>query len=55
MTRSLSAQPAAWQTLCGFLDERQRIELVLTVAWYDCVVRMLLPLQIDREEWLERL
>jgi len=46
---------AAWQALCGFLDLRQRIELVLTVAWYNCVVRILLPLKIDREEWFERL
>lgn len=44
-----------WQTLCGFLDQRQRIELVLTVAWYNCVVRVLMPLKIEREEWFERL
>jgi AhpD family alkylhydroperoxidase len=44
-----------WQALCGFLDLRQRIELVLTVAWYNCVVRILLPLKIDREEWFEML
>ena len=46
---------ATWQALCGFLDLRQRLELVLTVAWYNCIVRILLPLRIDREEWLKRL
>jgi alkylhydroperoxidase family enzyme len=44
-----------WETLCGFLDQQARIELVLTVAWYNAVVRILLPLKIDREEWFERL
>ena len=44
-----------WQALCDFLDLQQQMELVLTVAWYNCVVRILLPLKIEREEWLEKL
>jgi alkylhydroperoxidase family enzyme len=46
---------STWESICGFLDLKQRMELVLTVAWYNCVVRILLPLQIDKEEWLQRL
>src|SRR4051812_10157830 len=26
---------STWNALCGFLDERERLELVLTVAWYN--------------------
>ncbi len=44
-----------WQSLCGFLDLKERMELVVTVAWYNCVVRILLPLQIEKEDWLKRL
>jgi alkylhydroperoxidase family enzyme len=44
---------ATWEAL-AFLGERQRLELVLTVAWYNCVVRIILPLQIDMEPWFVR-
>lgn len=50
-----NASDASWLALSGFLDERQCMELVLTVAWYNCVSRMILPLQIEREPWFERL
>jgi len=30
------------------------MELVLTVAWYNCVVRILLPLDIEMEDWFRR-
>ena len=55
MTVSGPVTDATWAALCTFLDERQRMELVLTVAWYNCVARILLPLQIGREDWFERL
>lgn len=45
---------ATWLALSGFLDERRRMELVLTVAWYNCVARMILPLGIEREDWFAR-
>jgi alkylhydroperoxidase family enzyme len=44
-----------WDALCTFLDLQQRMELVLTVAWYNCVVRILLPLRIEKEDWFVRL
>jgi alkylhydroperoxidase family enzyme len=55
VTRSGRVDDALWGDLCGVLDDKQRLELVLTVAWYNCVVRILLPLQIGLEEWHERL
>ena len=43
-----------WNTLRGFFDVRQAMEVVLTVAWYNCVVRILLPLQIEHEPGFKR-
>jgi hypothetical protein len=30
---------------------RETIPDILTIAWYTCVVRMILPLQTDIEPW----
>jgi alkylhydroperoxidase family enzyme len=38
----------------GFLGSQQRLELLVTIAWYNCVVRILLPLQIEKEPWFAR-
>ncbi len=46
---------STWEALCIFLDLQQRMELVVTVAWYNCVVRILLPLRIEKEEWFIRM
>ncbi|MDX6460512.1 MAG: hypothetical protein QOE55_4209 [Acidobacteriaceae bacterium] len=39
----------------AFLGPQQRLELLVTIAWYNCVVRILLPLQIEKELWFVRL
>lgn len=39
----------AWNELCGLFDRRQALEIVLTVAWYNTVVRILLPLDVEME------
>jgi alkylhydroperoxidase family enzyme len=44
---------AIWEKL-GFLGDRQRLELLLTVAWYNCVARIVLPLHIELEPWFVR-
>jgi alkylhydroperoxidase family enzyme len=38
----------------AFLGQRQQLELLLTIAWYNCVVRIILPLRIDKESWFVR-
>ena len=38
-----------------FWISQERMELVLTVAWYNCIVRILLPLRIEKEDWFVRL
>jgi alkylhydroperoxidase family enzyme len=46
---------ATWQDLRRHFDDRQAIEIVVTVAWYACVVRILVPLKIENEPWFKRL
>jgi alkylhydroperoxidase family enzyme len=45
---------ATWSKLRGFFDTQQVMEIVLTVAWYNCVVRILLPLEIEHEPGFKR-
>ena len=40
---------ASWDALRRHFDTQQAMEVVLTVAWYNCVVRILLPLEIEHE------
>jgi alkylhydroperoxidase family enzyme len=46
---------ATWNALRAYFDERQATEIVVTVAWYACVVRILVPLKIENEPWFKRL
>jgi 4-carboxymuconolactone decarboxylase len=46
---------ATWHALRAHFDERQATEIVVTVAWYACVVRILVPLKIENEAWFKRL
>jgi alkylhydroperoxidase family enzyme len=46
---------ATWNALRAHFDERQATEIVVTVAWYACVVRILVPLKIENEAWFKRL
>jgi 4-carboxymuconolactone decarboxylase len=46
---------ATWQDLHRHFDDRQALEIVVTVAWYACVVRILVPLKIENEPWFKRL
>jgi alkylhydroperoxidase family enzyme len=45
---------STWEAT-SFVGQRERLELLLTIAWYNCVVRMILPLQIEMEPWFVRL
>lgn len=49
-TRNVAVSDATWQALAS-LDAGARLELVLTVAWYNCVSRIAEPLQLDMEDW----
>jgi alkylhydroperoxidase family enzyme len=45
---------STWSKLRSYFDTQQAMEVVLTVAWYNCVVRILLPLQIEHEPGFQR-
>jgi alkylhydroperoxidase family enzyme len=46
---------STWNALRDFFDNKQAMEIVLTVAWYNCVVRILLPLEIEHEPGFKRI
>lgn len=54
-TETGEVSDATWDTLRGYFDTRQAMEVVLTVAWYNAVVRILLPLRIETEAWFKPL
>jgi AhpD family alkylhydroperoxidase len=55
VTQSGAVKDATWDALRGFYETRQAMEIQLTVAWYNMVVRILLPLDIQNEPDFKRL
>ena len=52
VTLTGKADDVLWARVAKVLPLQEQVELVVTVAWYNAVVRMILPLEIDIEEWL---
>jgi uncharacterized peroxidase-related enzyme len=48
-TQQVSVSAATFEALRGFLDDQQLLELVLNVAFYNMVVRVLVPLEVELE------
>lgn len=48
-TKPVAVSDATFDALREFLDQEQIVELVLNVAFYNMVVRVLVPLEIDLE------
>jgi len=46
------AEDLLWSRIAAFLPIPEQVELVVTVAWYNAVVRMILPMGIEIEDWL---
>jgi alkylhydroperoxidase family enzyme len=44
-----------WDALRSFFDDRKAMEIVITVAWYNFVVRILKPLEIENESWFRKM
>jgi len=55
MTVGGTVEDATWKALCEHYDTRQAMEIQLTIAWYNMVVRILLPLDIQNEPDFKRL
>jgi AhpD family alkylhydroperoxidase len=52
LTRHGKVSDAAWEAV-EHLGEHARLELVLTVAWYNAVARMAHALDLDVEPWFD--
>jgi alkylhydroperoxidase family enzyme len=53
ITRDGRVSDATWAGT-AFLGPREQMELLLTIAWYNFVVRVILPLEIEKESWFVR-
>ena len=51
VTRGGLVSSETWDEL-AVLGLDGRIELVLTTAWYNCVARVIMPLELDLEDWV---
>jgi AhpD family alkylhydroperoxidase len=50
LTREADVTDDAWGGLDGLFDDRQKVEIALTVAWYACAARMANGLRVPLEE-----
>jgi alkylhydroperoxidase family enzyme len=53
-TVSLNVSDETWSALRGHFSVRETMDVVMAVAWYNAVARMLMPLEIEMEDWHER-
>ncbi|MEA2281829.1 MAG: hypothetical protein QOK21_2436 [Solirubrobacteraceae bacterium] len=53
-TQSLEVSDETWSELRRHFTVRETMDVVMAVAWYNAVARMLLPLEIELEDWHER-
>ncbi len=54
-TRSVRVSDETWNALKAYLDTRRMMELVLNVAFYNMVVRVLVPVGIELEPGVKKL
>lgn len=54
MTASHAASDASWSVLCRHLNPEHLTDLVLTISFYNAVVRFLATMQIDNEPEYQR-
>jgi 4-carboxymuconolactone decarboxylase len=55
ITADGTVKEATWKALRDHYDTRQAMEIQMTIAWYNMVVRILLPLDIQNEPDFKRL
>jgi alkylhydroperoxidase family enzyme len=53
-TLSLEVSHETWSALRTHFSVRETMDVVMAVAWYNAVARVLLPMEIEMEEWFER-
>lgn len=50
LTATAAVGDETWAAVAAFLDDRQAVELVLTISWYCCVARVAAALAIPLED-----
>jgi alkylhydroperoxidase family enzyme len=53
-TLSLNVSEPTWSALRRHFSMRETMDVVMAVAWYNAVARVLLPLEIETEDWYVR-
>jgi AhpD family alkylhydroperoxidase len=53
-TERIDVSDATWSGLRKHLTVREAMDIVMAVAWYNAVVRMLKPLRVETESWFKR-
>jgi alkylhydroperoxidase family enzyme len=53
-TLNVDVSDETWGTLTKHLPLRETMDIVMAVAWYNAVVRMLKPMRIEKESWFKR-
>lgn len=53
-TQNVKVSDSTWNAALGFLDRRRMMELVQNVAFYNMVVRILVPVGVEVEEGVTR-
>jgi AhpD family alkylhydroperoxidase len=53
-TLAIEVSDQTWADLRSHLSLREAMDIMMAVAWYNAVVRMLIPLQIEQEDWFKR-
>jgi alkylhydroperoxidase family enzyme len=53
-TLSLTVSEEAWSALRRHFSVREAMDVVMAVAWYNAVARVLLPMEIELEAWHQR-
>jgi AhpD family alkylhydroperoxidase len=53
-TVSLTVSDRTWTDLRSHFSLRETMDVVMAVAWYNAVARVLLPLEIETEDWHRR-
>jgi len=49
VTKSGGVDPKVWADVNAFYSHKAMIELVMTIAWYNAVVRIIMPLELENE------
>jgi alkylhydroperoxidase family enzyme len=53
-TLSLKVSEETWSALRRHFPVREAMDVVMAVAWYNAVARMLIPMEVEMEGWFKR-